>query len=107
MFKKLITMMTTSYHAYNPFNRSKVSKNVFTNLYNYYREERIFRKRIQTYVDYITKQCKYERQKYGRVLDYNNSSTFIGVLSWKSKINITKEEAEEYGKNLMKQHKSL
>lgn len=106
MFKKLITMMTTSYHAYNPFKRSKANKNVFTNLYNYYREERIFRKKIQTYVDFITKQCKYERQKYGEVLDYNYS-TFVGVLSWKSKIDITKEEAEEYGKNLMKQHKSL
>ena len=96
MFKKLITMMTTSYHAYNPFRRLKVSKNVFTNLYNYYREERIFRKRIQTYVDYITKQCKYERQKYGRVLDYNDSFTFIGVLSWKSKIDVTDKESEEY-----------
>lgn len=97
MFKKLITMMTSSYHAHNPFMRTKVNKyNIFANIYNYYREERIAHKRIQNYADYITKQCKREMETYGHIHDGNLASTFVGVIyhDWLSRINAKMKEPD-------------
>lgn len=89
MFKKLITMMTTSYHAHNPFMRPKVNKyNIFVNLYRYYREERIARKKIQNYAERITKQCEYEKMKYGYIIDHSSNSWFAGIIpkNWRELI---------------------
>jgi hypothetical protein len=49
-------------------------------LYKTYRQRDAFQKRLQTYVDYITRQAAYERRKYGRILDYGRDDLFVGVL---------------------------
>jgi hypothetical protein len=50
-------------------------------LYKTYRQRAAFQNRLQTYVDYITRQAAYERRKYGgRILDYGRDALFVGVL---------------------------
>jgi hypothetical protein len=52
-------------------------------LYKTYRQRVVFQKRLQTYVDYITRQAAYEKRKYGHIFDYGSTkggTYFIGTL---------------------------
>ena len=54
---------------------------LLSDLYKSYRQRVESQKIIQGYADYITKQCAYERIRYGHVIDRGYlSSWFVGVI---------------------------
>ena len=64
-------------------NNIKNQIKLLAGLYKTYRQRVVFQKRLQTYVDYITRQAAYERRKYGRIFDYGSTkggTYFIGTL---------------------------
>jgi hypothetical protein len=53
---------------------------LLNDLYQSYRQRIESQKIIQGHADYITKQCAYERIRYGHVIDRGLNSWFVGVI---------------------------